>query len=195
MSEYFFIRGYEDFKRPGVIPESFVEKAFGFYERRGTPFLQEIKRARHEIYYDGQALHLGEPEERPEVPTWREYFLKYEGYSPKDLKKPNLRKITSQVDYEDLDSRMSCEYFCDQWAHNYDPAAEFAHLIDRLQVGSDNPKAGEILGSLKRHEGSFTGADVLYMTLDEPITLSWLQWALHAAGEPSNVHDLARTGN
>jgi len=195
MSEYFFIRGYEDFKRPGVIPESFVEKAYGFYERRGAPFLQEIKKARHEIYYDGQVLHLGEPEERPEVPTWREYFLKYEGYSPKDLKKPNLRKVTSQVDYEDLDSRMSCEYFCDQWAHNHDPAAEFAHLIDRLQVGADNPKAGEILGSLKRHEGSFTGADVLYMTLDEPITLSWLQWALHAAGEPSNVHDFARTGN
>ena len=44
MSEYFFIRGYGDFKRPGVIPESFVEKAYGFYERRGAPFLQEIKK-------------------------------------------------------------------------------------------------------------------------------------------------------
>ena len=45
MREYFFIRGYEDFKRPGVIPESFVEKAYGFYERRGAPFLQEIKKS------------------------------------------------------------------------------------------------------------------------------------------------------
>ena len=190
MSEYFFIRGYDDFKRPGVIPESFVEKAYGFYERRGAPFLQEIKKARREIFYDGQVLYLGEPVMRPEVPTWREYFLKYEGYTQKDLRKTNLHKIASHVDYEDLDSRMSCEYFCDQWARNHDPVAEFAHLVDRLSVGVENPKAGEILGSLKRHEGSFTGSDVLYMTFDEPVTLSWLQWALHAAGEPSNVRQL-----
>ncbi|MEK9634624.1 MAG: hypothetical protein VW622_12360 [Opitutae bacterium] len=167
-----------------------MEKAYGFYERRGAPFLQEIKKARHEIYYDGQVLHLGEPEMRPKVPTWREYLLKYEGYTQKDLGKTNLRKITSQVDYEDLDSRMCCEYFCDQWAHNHDPAAEFAHFIDGLSIGVENPKAAKILGSLKRHEGSFTGADVLYVTFDEPITLSWLQWALDAVGEPSNIRQL-----
>ena len=44
MSEYFFIRGYDDFKRPGIIPESFVEKAFGFYERRGAPFFRRSKK-------------------------------------------------------------------------------------------------------------------------------------------------------
>ena len=135
MSEYFFIRGYDDFKRPGVIPESFVEKAYGFYERRGAPFLQEIKKARHEIYYDGQVLHLGEPEMRPEVPTWREYLLKYEGYVQKDLRKTNLRKITSQVDYEDLDTRMCCEYFCDQWAR-------------KPQGGQDSGKPQEARASL-----------------------------------------------
>ena len=189
MSEYFFIRGYEDFTRPGVIPESFVEKAYGFYERRGTPFLQEVKKARHEIYYDGEVLHLGEPEDPPSLPTWREYYLKYEGHTQKELR-TKLREIHCNLDYEDLDDEMSCEYFYDQWAHNHSPAAEFAHLIDHLSVGVENPKAGKILGSLKRHEGSFTGADVLYMTLDEPITLSWLQWALQTAGEPSNVHDL-----
>ena len=187
MSEYFFIRGYEDFKRPGVIPESFVEKAYGFYERRGTPFLQNVENPRHEIHYDGQVLHLGEPEDPPSLPTWREYYLKYEGYTQKDLKKTNLRKITSQIDYEDLDSEMSCEYFYDQWAHNHSPAAEFAYLIERLQVGTEDAKASEILGSLKRHEGAFSGADVLYVTLDEPVTLSWLQWAFQAAGEPANV--------
>ena len=189
MSEYFFIRGYEDFTRPGVIPESFVEKAYGFYERRGTPFLQEVKKARHEIYYDGEVLHLGEPEDPPSLPTWREYYRKYMGYTQKDLR-TKLREIHYNLDYEDLDDEMSCEYFYDQWAHNHSPAAEFAQLVDRLSVGLENPKAGKILGSLKRHEGSFTGADVLYMTLDEPITLSWLQWALQTAGEPSNVHDL-----
>ena len=189
MSEYFFIRGYEDFKRPGYIPESFVEKAFGFYERRGTPFLQEVKKARHEIYYDGEVLHLGEPEDPPSLPTWREYYRKYVGYTQKDLR-TKLREINYNLDYEDLDDEMSCEYFYDQWAHNHCPAAEFAYLIERLQVGTENSKAGEILGSLKRHEGSFTGADNLFMTFDEPVTLSWLQWALHAAGEPSNVRQL-----
>ena len=82
---------------------------------------------------------------------------------------------------------MSCEYFYDQWAHNHSPAAEFAYLIERLQVGTEDAKASEILGSLKRHEGAFSGADVLYVTLDEPVTLSWLQWAFQAAGERANV--------
>ena len=187
MSEYFFIRGYEDFKGPGVIPESFVEKAYGFYERRGAPFLQEVKKARHEIYYDGEVLHLGQPQELPRLPTWREYLLKYEGYTQKDLRKKNLRKIASYIDYEDLDSLMSCEYFYDQWAHNHCPAAEFVYLIDRLSIGLENPKVANVLGSLKRYEGSFTGADNLFMTFNKPMTLSWLQWALHAAGEPSNI--------
>ena len=40
------------------------------------------------------------------------------------------------------------------------------------------------------HEGPFSGADNLFMTFDEPVTLSWLQWALYAAGEPSNVRQL-----
>ena len=86
MSEYFFIRGYGDFKRPGVIPESFVEKAYGFYERRGAPFLQEIKKARSEIYYDGQVLHLGNPR-CAESADLAEYLLKYEGYTSKGFKK------------------------------------------------------------------------------------------------------------
>ena len=137
MSEYFFIRGYGEFKRPGAIPESFVEKAYGFYERRGAPFLEEIKKARSEIYYDGQVLHLGKPEMRPQVPTWREYFLKYEGYSSKDLKKKNLRTLTSQVDYEDLDTRMCCEYFCDQWAR-------------KPQGGQDSGKPQEARGFVHR---------------------------------------------
>ena len=44
MSEYFFIRGYGEFKRPGAIPESFVEKAYGFYERRGAPFWRRSRK-------------------------------------------------------------------------------------------------------------------------------------------------------
>ena len=42
----------------------------------------------------------------------------------------------------------------------------------------------------KRHEGSFTGSDVLYVELTEPITTPWLQWALIEAGEPANIHKL-----
>ena len=49
MSEYFFIRGNEDFKRPGMIPDSFVEKALGYFEREGSPFLQNCKKAKHQI--------------------------------------------------------------------------------------------------------------------------------------------------
>ena len=136
--------------------------------------MEEIKKARSEIYYDGQVLHLGKPEMRPQVPTWREYFLKYEGYSSKDLKKRTFARSPLR-----LTTRIwTPECVASTFATN----------------GLENLKAAKILGNLKRHEGSFTGADVLYVTFDEPITLSWLQWALHAAGEPSNIHDLRRNG-
>ena len=62
-------------------------------------------------------------------------------------------------------------------------------LGEILELESD-PKAGDVLGSLKRYEGSFTGSDVLYVELTEPITASWLQWALIEAGEPANIHKL-----
>ena len=44
MSEYFFIRGYGDFKRPGVIPESFVEKAYGFTSEGGLLFCRRSRK-------------------------------------------------------------------------------------------------------------------------------------------------------
>ena len=65
-----------------------------------------------------------------------------------------------------------------------------APLIDPSKLDTDDPKAGDVLGSLKRYEGSFTGSDVLYVELTEPITASWLQWALIEAGEPANIHKL-----
>jgi len=89
-----------------------------------------------------------------------------------------------------LDDTVYPEYFYDQLAHNYLPAAKCAHLIDQLKLDTDDPKAGDVLGSLKRYEGSFTGSDVLYVELTEPITASWLQWALIEAGEPANINKL-----
>ena len=91
---------------------------------------------------------------------------------------------------EELDDQVYPEWFYDQLAHNYLPAARCAHLIDQLKLDTDDPKAGDVLGSLKRYEGSFTGSDVLYVELTEPITASWLQWALIEAGEPANIHKL-----
>ena len=150
--------------------------------------MQELKNAKHEIFIDSdQILHLGEPwSHYPEVPTWREFYTKYENYAPDELEK-NLKDIDSRLIIEELDDTVYPEYFYDQLAHNYLPAAKCAHLIDRLKLGADDTKAGKLLGSLKRYEGSFTGADVLYVSLVEPITASWLQWALGEAGEPSNI--------
>ncbi len=191
MSEYFFIRGNRDLKRPGMIPDSFVEKALGYFEREGSPFLQNRKKAKHQIYLDGcKTLHLGKPSNCfPEIPTWRKYLKEYEGYTDQDIKN-RLNEITCNLSRSELDDELDFEYFIDQWAHNYSPAAEFAHLIDRLKPGIINPKADEVLGSLKRYEGAFSGSDVLYMTIEEPITLSWLQWAMEKAGEPCNLYNL-----
>ena len=191
MSEYFFIRGNEDFKRPGMIPDSFVEKALGYFEREGSPFLQNHKKAKHQIYLDGcNTLHLGKPSNCfPEIPTWRKYLKEYEGYTDQDIKN-RLNEITCNLSRSELDDELDFEYFMDQWAHNYSPAAEFVHLIDQLKVGIRDKKAGDVLGSLKRYEGAFSGSDVLCMFLEEPITLSWLQWAMEQAKEPCNIHNL-----
>ena len=169
------IRGISNAR--ALFPSRSWKKPTVFMSEGGLLFCRRSRKPVSEIYYDGQVLHLGEPEMRPEVPTWREYLLKYEGYTQKDLKKPTFAKSPLRLTTR-IWTRMCCEYFCDQWAHNHDPAAEFAHFIDGLSIGVENPKAAKILGSLKRHEGSFTlragRQGDLYVTFDEPITLSWL---------------------
>ena len=188
MSEYFFIRSKAGENVPGAIPGTFAARAEEHFKQTGAPFLQELKNAKHEIFIDHeQILHLGETwSHYPEVPTWREFFTEYENYDPEELEK-NLKDIDSRLSIEELDDTVYPEFFYDQLAHNYLPAAKCAHLLDRLKLGADDTKAGKLLGSLKRYEGSFTGADVLYVSLVEPITASWLQWALGEAGEPSNI--------
>jgi hypothetical protein len=191
MSEYFFIRGSENPKRRGTISDSFVEKAFGYYERKGAPFLENRRKVKHRIYLDQcNTLHLGKPPNSfPEIPTWRQFLKKYEGYSELDLR-TRLDEISYNLTWADLNDELGCEFFLDQWAHNYSPAAEFAHLIDDLRVGVEDAKTDEVLGSLTRYEGNFTGSDVLCMTLEEPTTLSWLQWAMDKVGEPANIYYL-----
>ena len=189
MSHYYFIRGYElNHQKPWAIPESFVEKAFGYYERRGSPFLENRRKVKHRVFLDSHGiLHLGKPwEDFPEVPTWRQFLIQYEGNSREDIKF-RLNKI-SAIDKDQLDDTLDCEYFYDQLAHNYLPAAKFAHLVDQLKVVTSDEKTGEVLGQLRRHEGSITGSDVLCMELIEPITLSWLQWAFEQVGEPANFY-------
>ena len=191
MSEYYFIRGREVLQSQGAIPEAFMEKALGYYDRKGSPFLQEYKKPCYQIYLDDfKVLHLGKTVDFfPEIPTWRQFLRKYQGYTKHDLSN-RLDQITSFIGPDELNEEMDYEYFIDQWAHIYSPSAQFAHLIDELKVGTQDAKSGDILGSLKRYEGSFTGADVLCMRLDEPITLSWLQWAMEREGKSANFHHL-----
>ena len=101
-----------------------------------------------------------------------------------------MDEISYNLTWADLNDELGCEFFLDQWAHNYSPAAEFAHLIDDLRVGVEDAKTDEVLGSLTRYEGDFTGSDVLCMTLEEPTTLSWFQWAMDKVGEPANIYYL-----
>jgi hypothetical protein len=191
MSEYYFIRGNLNSNSSGFIPDVFVEKALGHYERRGTPFLENQKNAKHDIYLDNSdVLHLGRPlDHYPEPPSWREYYTEYQGYTEDELLS-GLEKITNGLSVDELDEPVYDEFFYDNLAHNYLPAARFVHLVDKLKLGTDDPKCGHVLGSLKRYEGSFTGSDVLCMTLLKPITISWVQWAMNQAGESCNVYNL-----
>ena len=189
MSEYFFIRGQGNLESRYLIPDDFVNDATRYYEEKRKPFLQNQNIAKHDIYLDdGNVLHLGVPlSQYPEPPSWKEFYIEYEGYTEDDLIE-NLSEITSGLTEDELDEPVYDEFFYDQLAHNFLPAARFVHLVDKIKIGTDDPKCGQVLGSLKRHEGSFTGSDVLCMTLAEPITLSWLQWAMRKSDEPCNVH-------
>lgn len=189
MSEYFFIRGQGDVGSSYLIPDDFANNVTRYYEQKRKPFLQNQNNAKHDIYLDdGNVLHLGEPfSHYPDPPSWKEFYIEYEGYSEDELLE-NLSEITSGLTEDELDEPVYDEFFYDQLAHNYLPAARFVHLVDKIKIGTDDPKCGQVLGSLKRHEGSFNGSDVLCMTLTESITLSWLQWAMRKSDEPCNVH-------
>ena len=43
MSEYYFIRGREVLESQGAIPEAFMEKALGYYDRKDSPFYRNTK--------------------------------------------------------------------------------------------------------------------------------------------------------
>ena len=64
----------------------------------------------------------------------------------------------------------------------------FAELNDGL--GSEDFLDNGFIITVQRHEGNFTGSDVLCMTLEEPTTLSWFQWAMDKVGEPANIYYL-----
>ena len=155
----FFHSRIRGFQTPGRYSRVVRGKAYGFYERRGLLFCRRSKKPVTKFTTTVKFCIRG-TRDAAESADLAEYLLKYEGYTQKDLRKTNLRKITSQVDYEDLDSRMCCEYFCDQWAHNHDPAAEFAHFIDGLSIGVENPKAAKI-GKPQEARGFLHRADVL----------------------------------
>ena len=66
-------------------------------------------------------------------------FIPSTGYSHEELEK-NLKDIDSRLSVEELDDQVYAEWFYDQLAHNYLPAARCAHLIDQLKLDTDDPR-------------------------------------------------------
>jgi hypothetical protein len=52
MSEYSFIRGRKVLESQGVMMDAFMENELGYYDRKDSPFLQEYKKPRYQIYFD-----------------------------------------------------------------------------------------------------------------------------------------------
>ncbi|MEJ6523536.1 MAG: hypothetical protein QNL65_05115, partial [Opitutales bacterium] len=56
-------------------------------------------------------LHLGKPPNSfPEIPTWRQFLKKYEGYSELDLR-TRLDEISYNLTWADLNDELGCEFF------------------------------------------------------------------------------------
>ena len=52
MSEYSFIRGREVLESQGVILDAFMDKPLRYYDRKGSPFLQQYNKPNDQIYFD-----------------------------------------------------------------------------------------------------------------------------------------------
>lgn len=52
MCEYSFIRGREVLESQGVILDAFMDKPLRYYDRKGSPFLQQYNKTNDQIYFD-----------------------------------------------------------------------------------------------------------------------------------------------
>ena len=52
MSEYSFTRGRKVLESQGVILDAFMEKELRYYDRKGSPFLQQYNKSNDQIYFD-----------------------------------------------------------------------------------------------------------------------------------------------
>ena len=190
MNRRYFLRALGVATGSLYVPSRFLLKAERFLEREHRHLLSTFASPDRTIFADEfGTLNIGDPYEGPaSIPTWREWFLEYQGMQPRELTKRFL-------DYEwdlaksDLDKEM-CEqtFFDGYWLRNESSTASAFHFLEDMDVGPELVDSnGEVVGELVFYDGPCPGNDSLLVQAEGDLALSCLQWRLQNLGWKCNV--------
>jgi hypothetical protein len=189
MNRRYFLRALGVATGSLYLPSRFLLKAERFFEREHRPLLSTFTAPDRTILADEfGTLHIGDPYGGPtNIPTWREWFLEYQGMRPRELTK---RFLDQEWDLgkADLDRQMSEDYYFGYWLRNESSTASAYHFLEGMDVGPELiDKNGEVVGELTFCDGPMPGNDSLIVQAEGDLALSCLQWRLERLGWKCNV--------
>lgn len=156
--------------------------------------------------YGNYLLHLGDPEEEPEYPTYRE-FIERQGFDTENRR--SLRDYLINWRCHDVQTDGLTKYAIDELMSNLDepidgyernhwmewdfelhdgtlPSA-YHYLLD-LPLDDGNPSNGFELGSLSFIEGDRPGSNLTYVEADNLATIASLQHRLNELKTGAIIH-------
>jgi hypothetical protein len=172
------------------LPSRFLLDAERFLEREHRPLLKAFPSPNHTIIADEfGTLHIGDPYSGPEnIPTWREWFLEYQGYRPRELTKSFLDEEWGLAKSDLSESMCEQTYFDAYWLRNESSTATAFHFLEGMDIGPDLVDSnGEVVGELVFYDGPCPGNDSLLVQAEGDLALSCLQWRLEQLGWKCNV--------
>lgn len=148
------------------------------------------------LSFDGKTdfmLHLGDPQEPAQPPTWREYFEEFEGIDFKDKEAVREWWIEQVGDPEDepipikpdgeIDGAALQKWEWQQEITDGPSARAFHHLSDLPLDDGSGSHGGTRLGRLRFIEGDQPGSNLTYVEAPDLATLACLQNRLNELDE------------
>jgi hypothetical protein len=148
------------------------------------------------LSFDGKTdfmLHLGDPQEPAQPPTWREYFDEFECIDIDDKKAVEAWWLEQVGDPEDepisikpddeIDGVALEKWEWQQEITDGPSARAFHHLSDLPLDDGHEECAGQRLGLLRFIEGDRPGSNLTYVEAPDLATLACLQNRLNELGE------------
>jgi hypothetical protein len=138
-------------------------------------------------------LHLGDPQEPEQPPTWRDYFAEFEDIDIKDSEAVRHWWIEEVGDPEDepvpikpdeeIDGAALQKWEWQQEITDGPSARAFHHLSDLPLDDGNESRGANRLGRLRFIEGDQPGSNLTYVEAPDLATLACLQNRLNELGE------------